>query len=119
MIAQMNKNCRAYRTIGVHYVLIRPLIIQCYQRQIYLLLSCLSVNPSNLFSSTSVVNQSFIRMADKKKESICENEEKEINDKDTKGQLQYAIEDVPPWYTAVILGFQVYIIILNDTEIQQ
>ena len=29
-----------------------------------------------------------------------------------KGDLSYAIEDVPPWYTAILLGFQVRLVIL-------
>lgn len=27
--------------------------------------------------------------------------------KSLKGDLSYALEDVPPWYTSVVLGFQV------------
>ena len=32
---------------------------------------------------------------------------KESNKKTNKTELQYAIEDIPPWYTAIFLGFQV------------
>lgn len=31
--------------------------------------------------------------------------------KDLRGDLTYAIDDVPPWYTCLLLGFQVNILV--------
>ena len=32
-----------------------------------------------------------------------------------KNQLQYSLEDVPPWYTAMFLGFQHYLTMIGGT----
>ena len=36
--------------------------------------------------------------------------------KSLKGDLSYALEDVPPWYTSVVLGFQVSSIFSTKTH---
>ena len=36
--------------------------------------------------------------------------------KSLKGDLSYALEDVPPWYTSVVLGFQVSSMFSTKTQ---